>query len=64
MANIKKQEPPTIEEICRIEGIPVTGITIMGGNPYINVTGLDKKIVNLCEKHGWVLAGVEYEDIQ
>jgi hypothetical protein len=25
-------------------GIPVTGITIMGGKPYVNVTGLDAKI--------------------
>jgi len=38
-----------IAEIARQEGIPSTGITIMGGRPYINVTGLDVKLKNKCE---------------
>jgi len=37
-----------ISEIARQEGIPLTGITIMGGRPYINVTGLDVKLQNKC----------------
>lgn len=38
-----------IVEIAKQEGIPPTGITIMGGRPYINVTGLDVKLRNKCE---------------
>jgi hypothetical protein len=34
------------------EGIPPTGITLMGGKPYINVTGLDVKLRTKCEKEG------------
>lgn len=64
MANIAKKAPPTIEEICRIEGIPVTGITIMGGKPYINVTGLDKKLDNLCKEQNLVKQSIRYEEIQ
>lgn len=41
------------EEIARIEGIPITGLSILGGKPYINVTGLDAKIKNMCKEKGW-----------
>jgi len=60
----ERQKKPSIEEICRIEGIPVTGITIMGGSPYINVTGLDKKLDNLCKNQGLVKKSIRYEEIQ
>ena len=34
------------------EGIPPTGITILGGKPYVNVTGLDSKMFKFEEKIG------------
>ena len=39
-------------EIAKVEGIPVTGITILGGKPYVNVTGLDRKMEDRCKKTG------------
>jgi len=53
MQKRQSNRPPAaqidIAEIARQEGIPPTGITIMGGRPYINVTGLDVKLKNKCE---------------
>lgn len=49
-----------VEQIAKDEGIPVSGITILGGKPYINVTGLDRKLQNKCENEGLILAGIEY----
>ena len=40
------------KEVAAQEGIPLSGITILGGRPYINVTGLDAKIKALEEKGG------------
>jgi len=53
-----------IEEVCKNEGITRQGITVMGGKPYINVTGLDQKIHNLCKKDNLVLVGTHYEEIE
>ena len=44
---------PMLLEIIRQEELPLMGITILGGKPYINVTGLDRKLQNLCEKKGY-----------
>ncbi len=52
------------ERIAKAEGIPLSGLTILGGKPYVNVTGLDRKLDNLCREKGWELAGVEYVEIQ
>ncbi len=49
-----------VEEIARNEGIHPSGITILGGKPYINVVGLDAKIRNRCEKENLVYAGAEF----
>lgn len=53
-----------IIEIAKDEGIPPSGITILGGKPYINVTGLDCKVRTKCKEEKLTLAGVSYEIIQ
>ena len=58
-----KQGRNPIEEIAKQEGIPPTGITIMGGRPYINVTGLDVKLKNLCQERKLELARIEAKNI-
>jgi len=50
---VKEQEERVaalIKQWADQEGIPPTGITLMGGKPYINVTGLDVKLRTKCEK--------------
>ena len=47
---ITKSIQEQVIQIARTENIPITGITILGGKPYVNVTGLDRKIENKCEK--------------
>ena len=44
---------PALFEIIKQENLPLMGITILGGKPYINVTGLDRKIQNLCNEKGY-----------
>lgn len=50
-------------EIAAQEGIPLSGLTILGGKPYINVTGLDAKIKAL-EERGLVKAEQIVEEIE
>ena len=38
-----------IRDIASRENIPPEGVTILGGNPYINVSGLDCKVKNKCK---------------
>jgi len=52
------------QEIAKQEEIPITGLTILGGKPYINVTGLDRKLRNKCEKENLILINVKAEKIQ
>jgi len=61
VAKHEKKEFPVekLQEIAKLEGIPVTGITILGGRPYINVTGLDRKVDNKCEKEKVIHVGTE-----
>ena len=49
--------------LCEAEGIPPEGITIMGGNPYINVTGLDNKIRRRAETEKLVFAGCTVDPV-
>ena len=51
------------KEVAAQEGIPLSGITILGGRPYINVTGLDAKIKALEEK-GLIKAEPIVEEIE
>ena len=44
------------------ENIPVEGITILGGNYYINVAGLDTKVKNKCRDEGLVHKSTEIVD--
>jgi len=41
------------------EGITPEGITILGGKPYVNVTGLDTKVKGKCQKESLVLKSVK-----
>jgi len=50
--------------VSREEGIPPTGLTILGGRPYVNVTGLDVKLRSKCEAENLVHVGTEYVPIQ
>ncbi len=52
-----------INDLAKQEGIPPTGITVMGGRPYINVTGLDVKLKNLCKERNLELARIEAKRI-
>lgn len=57
---LTKEQQELLAEIARQEDIPLTGLTLLGGKPYINVTGLDVKLRNMCEKEKLVLLSVEY----
>lgn len=50
--------------IAREYRLPIMGITMMGGRPYVNVTGLDAKVKEKVEETGWDFVGVELEPIQ
>lgn len=63
-SNLRQKSINLAEKIAIEEGIPLTGLTILGGKPYINVTGLDRKIKNLCKEKGWEIASSSYEEIQ
>lgn len=52
-----------IESWAKQEGIPATGITLMGGKPYINVTGLDVKLKQKCETENLVHIKTEAKPI-
>lgn len=47
--------------LAEAEGIPLSGLTILGGKPYINTTGLDVKLQNKVRQEGLILKAVEYE---
>jgi len=61
---VPKELVELCQEIAKQEGIPITGLTILGGKPYINVTGLDSKIKNKCNEEQLILVGVKAELIQ
>jgi hypothetical protein len=58
------QQAEALQELATIESIPITGLTVLGGKPYINVTGLDVKMKNKCAKENLVHVGTEYIEIQ
>ena len=43
-----------IRRIARIYDLPITGITLLAGRPYVNVTGLDDKIQRKWLDNGWI----------
>jgi len=51
-------------KIAEQEGIPTTGLTILGGKPYINVTGLDHKVKKKCKEDNLILAACYTEVIK
>lgn len=53
-----------INELAKQEGIPASGITILGGKPYINVTGLDVKLKNKCKEEKLVHTQTKAKCIQ
>jgi len=48
-----------ITQYATREGISPEGITILGGKPYINVTGLDRKVMNKCKREKLILKSVK-----
>jgi len=48
------QERDTIRKVASYFGIPIEGITILGGRVYVNVTGLDAKVNQQWISKGWV----------
>ncbi len=48
-------------KVAETERIPITGLTILGGKFYVNTTGLDTKLDNICRERGWVKKRVEAE---
>ena len=61
---IKPDHEDLLRRIAKDEGIPVTGITILGGKPYINVTGLDVKLRKKCEDEKLIHVSTEYQSTQ
>jgi len=59
---VPKELVELCQEIAKQEEIPITGLTILGGKPYINVTGLDRKLRNKCEKENLILVNVKAEN--
>lgn len=55
---IQQQQAVMMEEVAAREGIPISGLTILGGKPYINVTGLDVKMSRMAEEKGYDYAGI------
>lgn len=47
-----------ITKVANAYGLPIMGITILGGNPYVNVTGLDDKVQKKWLSNGWVKSEV------
>jgi len=43
-----------IEKVAKAYDLPAHGITVLGGNPYVNVTGLDDKVQRKWLTQGWV----------
>ena len=67
-APAKREAPPiipadVIREIAKAEGLPITGITILGGRPYVNVSGLDAKMKEKAQKEGLIISKIAAEPI-
>lgn len=45
-----------IEKVAKAYDLPVHGITVLGGSPYVNVTGLDERIQQKWLSKGWIKA--------
>lgn len=60
-SGLSQENLKAIQIIAKNEGIPLAGITLLGGKPYINQTGLDVKIANLCKKQKLVKRSVKVE---
>ncbi len=54
---------PEVLDIIKEAGLPLMGITILSGKPYINVTGLDRLIKNICQEKGYEFS-ITTESIQ
>jgi len=52
------QERDTIRKVANYFGLPIEGITILGGRVYVNVTGLDAKVNQQWISKGWVKSEV------
>jgi hypothetical protein len=52
-----------IAQLAKQEGIPVSGLNILGGKTYINVTGLDCKVQNKCADEHLVLKGIDLKEL-
>jgi len=52
------QDRDTIRKVAQYFGIPIEGITLMGGRVYVNVTGLDSKVNQQWISKGWVKSEV------
>ena len=52
--SLTPQERDTIRKVANYFGLPIEGITILGGRVYVNVTGLDAKINQQWISKGWV----------
>ena len=61
---LTKQVIELARAVAKRESISIAGITILGGKPYINVTGLDTKIKNKEKESGWVKAGEISEELE
>ena len=64
MSGLTPGQYATLGEIASNEGVPTSGLTILGGKPYINTTGLDVKLRTKCEKEKLIHIGTDYEVIQ
>ena len=51
---LSPEERDTLRAIARIYDLPIMGIILLGGNPYVNVTGLDHKVQKNWLDKGWV----------
>lgn len=50
------EERDKVRAVCRFYGLPVNGVTLLGGRLYVNVTGLDDRVNRLWLDKGWVKA--------
>lgn len=60
----KSPQTDLLVQIAKDEGIPIMGITILGGKPYVNTTGLDVKLKSKCDVEKLVHVSTEYIPIQ
>ena len=60
---LSERHEKMLAKIAKDEGIPTSGLTILGGKPYVNVTGLDVKLRAKCKEEKLVHIGTEYIEI-